>query len=278
MTTLVIGARGHVGSAVVTGLLAAGEAVRASSRSPLSGGFPEGVEVVHADLTEPGSWPAALDGVHKMFLYAHSETAAEFAMAAKNAGVEHVVLLSSVSVLFPDAATNPIARRHAAAERALDEAGLNRTFVRPGYFATNTLRWQSIRTERVLRTAFPNATYSPVHERDIADVAVQLLLDDTRHQNACPVLGAGPTTVREQVAAIAEALSEPVRLEEVDVDTYRAQLLAELPAFAVEHLIASGGSVPAPPADVAVDAVPELLGRPASTFAEWARDHVDDFR
>ncbi len=36
--------------------------------------------------------------------------------------------------------------------------------------------------------------------------------------------GAGPVTQREQVAAIAEALGEPVRLEEVDIDTYRAAL------------------------------------------------------
>jgi hypothetical protein len=32
-------------------------------------------------------------------------------------------------------------------------------------------------------------------------------------------------TVREQVAAIAAALGEPVRLEEMDVDTYRAPSL-----------------------------------------------------
>jgi uncharacterized protein YbjT (DUF2867 family) len=126
-------------------------------------------------------------------------------------------------VLYPDAEANPIALRHLAVERALDEAGLNRTFVRPGYFATNAPRWwQSIRTGRVLRTAFPEAVTSPVHERDIAQVAVRALLDDTHRGAACPVLGAGPVTVREQVAA---ALGEQVRLEEVDVDTYRALLL-----------------------------------------------------
>ncbi len=278
MTTLVVGASGHVGRAVVTGLMAAGEAVRASSRAPHSGEFPEGAEVVRADLTDPSSWPGALTGVRKVFLYAHPATATEFAAAARDAGVEHVVLLSSSSVLLPDAASNPIAQRHAVVERALDEAGLDRTFVRPGYFATNTLRWRSIRTGRVVRTAFPDATTSPVHERDIAGVAVRALLDDARRRDAWPVLGAGPITQREQVAAIAEALGEPVRLEEVDVDTYRAELLTELPEFAVEGLLASGGGVPPLPAGLATDAVPEVLGRPASTFAEWARDHVADFR
>jgi uncharacterized protein YbjT (DUF2867 family) len=277
MATLVVGARGHVGGAVLAGLLAAGEVVRASSRAPQPGEFPEGVEVVRADLTDPASWSDVLAGMRKAFLYAHPETAAEFAAAARDAGVEHVVLLSSSSVLLPDAAANPIAQRHLAVERALDETGLARTFVRPGYFATNTLRWRSIRTERVLRTAFPDATTSPVHERDIADIAVRALLDDTQRRNAYAVLGAGPVTQREQVAAIAEALGEPVRVEEVDVDTYRAQLLTELPVFLVERLLQSRNNVPSLPADLATDAVPEVLGRPALTFAEWALDHAADF-
>jgi uncharacterized protein YbjT (DUF2867 family) len=220
MTVLVTGARGHVGGAVLAGLLAAGEPVRASSRAPRPGEFPGGVEVARADLADPASWPAALAGVRKVFLYAHSEGAPEFAAAARKAGVEHEVLLSSSTVLYPDAAASPIALWHLAAERALDEAGLDRTFVRPGYYATNALRWwQSVRTKRVLRTAFPEAVTSPVHERDIAQVAVRALLDDTHRGTACPVLGAGPVTVREQVAAIAAALGEPMRLEQVDVDT-----------------------------------------------------------
>jgi hypothetical protein len=85
-------------------------------------------------------------------------------------------------------------------------------------------------------------------------------------------------TVREQVAAIAAALSEPVRLEEVNADTYRAELLTQLPEPMVERLIRAHGSVPPPPAELAVDAVPQIPGRPALTFAEWARDHAADFR
>jgi uncharacterized protein YbjT (DUF2867 family) len=278
MTILVTGARGYVGGAVLSGLLAAGETVRASSRDPKPGEFPDGVEVVRADLTDPASLPAALAGVRKVFLYAQPEGAAEFASAARKAQVEHVVLLSSSSVLFPEAAANPIAKLHLTVERALDDAGLDRTFVRPGYFATNTLRWQSIRTGRVLRTAFPEGATSPVHERDIADVAVAALLSDAHRGAAYPVLGAGLTTVREQVAAIADALGEPVRLQEVDVATYRAELLTQLPETIVERFVAGRGSVPQLPAEVATDSVPGLLGRPALTFAEWARDHAADFR
>ena len=54
--------------------------------------------------------------------------------------------------------------------------------------------------------------------------------------------------MREQVAAIAGAVGEPVRLEEVDVDTYRAQLLTQLPGPIVERFLQARGSVPPPPA------------------------------
>jgi uncharacterized protein YbjT (DUF2867 family) len=235
--------------------------------------------VARADLADPASWPAALADVDQVFRCAHPEGAAEFAAAARKAGVGHVVLLSSSTVLAPDSAANPIALRHIAAERALDEAGLDRTFVRPGYHATNTLRWrQSIRTERVLRTAFPEAVTSPVHERDIAELAVRALLDDRHRGAAYPVLGAGPVTVREQVVAIAGALGESVLLEEVDVDTYRAELLTHLPGPIVGRFFRNSGSVPPLPAGLATDAVPEILGRSALTFAAWARDHAADFR
>jgi uncharacterized protein YbjT (DUF2867 family) len=115
-------------------------------------------------------------------------------------------------------------------------------------------------------------------KRDIAAVSARALLGDGQGSAAYAVLGAGPTTVREQVVVIAEALGESVRLEEVDVDTYRAELLTQLPEPAVERLLQAQGTVPRLPAELATDAVPELLGRPVLTFAEWARDHAADFR
>jgi uncharacterized protein YbjT (DUF2867 family) len=278
VTILVTGASGSVGGTVLTALVAAGATVRASSRSPRPGQFPDGVEVVRVDLTAPETFSNALDGVDKVFLYAHPETAADFAAAARNAGVEHVVVLSSSSVIPVNSEHNPIAERHRAVEQAVREAGLDWTFVRPGYYATNMLRWQGIRTRRELRTAFPEAVSSPVHERDIAEVATKSLLDDAQRDNAHAVLGPGSSTVRQQVAAIARALDEPVELIDIDIETYRSELLTHLPEFAVTRLIDSQGNLPILPPDVAVDAVVDLLGRPPLTFETWAQDHAHDFR
>ena len=71
MTVLVTGARGDVGGAVLAGLAAAGEPVRASSGAPRPREFPGGVEVAR----RPGR-PGILAGVRKVFLYAHPDRAA----------------------------------------------------------------------------------------------------------------------------------------------------------------------------------------------------------
>ena len=278
MSILVTGARGSIGKEVLLGLIAAGESVRASSRDPQPGDFPEGVEVVRADLGEPESFERLLAGVKQVFLYANAEAPEVFTAAAAKAGVEHIVLLSSHSMMFPNPEKNPIAVMHIHVERALQDSGLAWTFLRPGYLATNTLHWQSIRTERVLRTAFPDGGGCLMHECDVAEIAVRALIGKAERCKAYLIPGAGPLTVREQVATIADALGEPVRLQVVNVPTYRAELIKQIPEHLADRLIQFKGEIPQVPADVRADAVPQLLGRVALSFAQWAKDHVADFR
>ncbi len=278
MSILVTGARGSIGREVLTGLLAAGQKVRASSRDPKPGEFPEGVDVVQGDLGKPESFPRLLDGIKKVFLYANEEAPETFADAARDMSVEHIVLLSSHSILFPHPEKNPIAMMHLKVEQAVKDSGLDWTFVRPGYLATNTLHWQSIRTERILRTAFPDGQACLVHERDVAEIAVRALTDDSLRHQAYVIPGAGPLTVREQVATIAAAIGEPVRLQDVDVATYRAELVTQVPESLADRLIQFKGQVPQLPDELRIDAVPQLLGRPALSFAVWANEHAEDFR
>ena len=53
---LVMGATGNVGGEVVRSLARAGWPVRAMSRRPDAGSWPEGVESVAADLNDPDAW------------------------------------------------------------------------------------------------------------------------------------------------------------------------------------------------------------------------------
>jgi uncharacterized protein YbjT (DUF2867 family) len=220
-----------------------------------------------------------LDGVRKVFLYAQPAGIAEFAAAAKAAGVEHVVLLSSLFVVFADVETHPIAKQHADVARVLVESGLDWTFVRPGGFATNSIGWwgASVRAERVARTAFPEAHSALIHESDIAAVSVQALLDDAHRGKAYSLSGPESLTQRQQVETIADALGEPVRVEEIDEQVYRTELGKSLPAGLVDTLASGFAATVGRPAQI-YSGVQDVLGRPALSFTQWAKDHVADFR
>lgn len=94
---LVTGATGNIGSALVQEL--AGVApVRALTRDAGRARVPAGVEVVEGDLEDVGSLPKALDGVRSIFLLSRMGPDGEIIDAARRAGVEHVVLVSSITV------------------------------------------------------------------------------------------------------------------------------------------------------------------------------------
>ena len=167
MTVLVTGARGAIARNVINQLLDAGVTVRAASRVPGATDLPEGVEPVRVDFTAPETLAPALEGVEKVFLYAAHEGIEAFTAAAQEAGVKHVVLLSSAASADPE---NQIGRMHYVVEQALEASGIPWTFVRPAMFATNSLWWaESIRKEGVVRLPYPDAPVNPIHERDIAE-------------------------------------------------------------------------------------------------------------
>ncbi|WP_310650523.1 SDR family oxidoreductase [Streptomyces pristinaespiralis] len=131
MTILVTGSRGKVGSALVTLLHRQGLRVRAGSASPGDLTFPADVETVRCALDDPSTFPAALDSVTSVFLYAEPSHTDAFVAQAHAAGVGHIVLLSSSAVMSSDAADNPIAASHLLAEQALAAGPVEATVLRP---------------------------------------------------------------------------------------------------------------------------------------------------
>ncbi|MFB9904620.1 NAD(P)H-binding protein [Allokutzneria oryzae] len=278
MTILVTGATGNVGRNVVEMLLAEGAPVRATSRVPETSGLPAEADVRAADLTRPETLADALSGVDKVYLFPEPETVGAFVELAQGAGVRHVVLLSSLSAKEPGAESDAIGRRHVLVERALEASTMDWTFVRPGAFAANTLQWaKSIREEGVVRAPYANANIAPVHEKDIAAVAVRALLDDGHAKKAYELTGPESLTQLRQVELIAEAVGRPVRFDELTPEQTREQMSRWVPQGVVDSLLGYLAEAEQRTAEI-FDITEKITGRRARTFADWAADHVDDFR
>lgn len=270
---VVTGATGNVGTPLVAALVAAGEEVTAVSRR--DGEVPAGVRHVLADLTDPHSLVPALDGADSVFLL----TSADFMAAGdldkvvevlRDNDIRRVVLLSSQGV--------GTGRHAPALEEAVTRSGLEWTILQPGGFNTNALQWaNSVRTRRTVVAPFGNVALPTIDPADIADVAA-VVLRETGHAGKTYVLtGPAPVTPRQQTAAIADALGEPVRFVEQTHAEAKAFMLGFMPEVIVDNTLGALGT-PSPEEQRASPDVAELLGRPARTFAEWATRDIAAFK
>jgi uncharacterized protein YbjT (DUF2867 family) len=293
MTILVTGATGNVGRHVVDLLLEAGEDVRATSRNPESLDLPPEVDVRGADLNDPTTFEQALHGVDKVFLYTQPAGIHGVLDAAKAAGVEHAVLLSSLAAAGRDP-DHWIARWHRAAEDAIEQSGLSWTFVRPGAFAANSLQWaQSIKDGEPVRILYAHSYLSSIHERDIAEVSTCALLQDGHAGAKYHITGGDSITQAEQLALIGEAIGRELAYEDLTGDDARADFRARI-GSRIQELVQEGTISRTDTPDIietriryyeeALDGpaeidgtVEKVLGKPARTFAEWAVDHKADF-
>ncbi|WP_026316313.1 NAD(P)H-binding protein [Actinokineospora enzanensis] len=272
MRVLVTGATGTVGRHVVEGLVSAGVDVRALTRRPEQAGLPDGVDVVAGDLTQPDA--ALFAGIDRMYMFPAGDTRVVLDLA-RQAGVRRVVVLSSLSAADP---SDWGGKRHRDVEVAAEESGLEWTHLRPGMFTANLSEWgESIRTEGVARAPYAALTLAPVHQRDIAEVAVQALLTDELVGRTLRLTGPEPLSRPEQAAAIGRGIGREVRFEELTPEQWRASLPDQFPAAVSDWLLNLwAGAVDTP--EVPEPTVPDVLGKPARTVEEWAREHADLFR
>lgn len=275
---LVTGATGRGGGSALKQLLDKGIATRAVVRDPQRAVLPAGVDVVAGDLADPRSLGPALEGVDAVFLVwptIAADHAAPAVIAEMGKRVRRVVYLSANGVSAD--ATEGILGSHAMMERLIEDAGVEWTFLRPTGFAANTLGWApQIRAEGVVRWVHGAARRALIHEKDIAAVGVRALTENGL-VGARPVL-TGPAAISqvEQAHAIGAAIGRPVRFEEISDDEARREIFAGRPAAVVDGLLAAHAGFVAYP-ELVNDTVERLTGRPAHTFAEWAKDHAADF-
>jgi uncharacterized protein YbjT (DUF2867 family) len=97
------------------------------------------------------------------------------------------------------------------------------------------------------------------------------------HGQSYELTGPRALTARRQAAELSRALRRPVRIEEITPEQELRDLEARYPS-AVARALSAGTALRASGRKARTSpAVPELLGRPARDFAQWAQAHSKDF-
>lgn len=265
---LITGATGNVGRLVVDALLARGARdVRALTVNPSRAALPPSVEAFTGFLGRPSSVAPALEGVDLLYLAPHVPTCVEVARMAADAGVRHIVDLAGYQGSYWQ-----------AIEDAVEASGAPFTHLEPGEFMTNTEIWAAqIKTGDEVRDHAGESATAPIALEDIAEVAARVLMDGGHPGVSYELTGPESITRREQVAHIGAVLGRELSYTELPLDEaisfYAPSMGRDNAAwlFQDRHLLIEH---PQPP----VATVAEVLGRPATTFAEWARRHADLFR
>jgi len=279
---LVIGATGNIGRQVVTQLANTGAQVRAMTRKPDPTGFPPQIEVMRGDLTVPESLDGCLQGIDTVFLVWSAPPAAIAPALNRIAKHARRIVLLSAPIKTPHPffqQPNPLRVMFERIEQLIESSGLEWTFLRPGMFASNVVGWwaSQIRAADVVRWPYADLPTAPIHERDVATVAVRALCENG-HAGADYVLtGPQALTYAEQVSTIGRAIGRSLRMEEVTPEEWRRERLSIWPATALDMLLDAWSAAAGHPAFM-TSTVAEITGTPAHTFFDWATDHADEFR
>ena len=279
---LVTGATGTVGGAVARSLAGKGRPVRLLARDPrcveVRG---SGVETVRADYADPRGLEAAFRDVTHAFVATNDplrpQHDANLLTAAQRSGVRHVVRLSALAVEDPQAG-DLITDWHRGCEQRIAASGLTWTFVRSRAYMSNTLAWVDSVREGVVRAPYGTARAACVDPRDVAEVAVRALTEPGHEGQAHPVTGPVAINAVEQAEQLAELLGRPLRFEQITLEQACAFHATRYPLPIAEALIACARRLGSG-AKCGVDpTVEKVIGRPARTFRQWARDHIAAFR
>jgi uncharacterized protein YbjT (DUF2867 family) len=188
---VVLGASGHTGHVVAKTLLSNGQQVRAFGRNashlqPLAA---EGAEIFTGDVTDLGALAKAFQHADSAYIMippntttkdyrAFQDQASEaIASAARNAGIQNIVTLSSLGA-EKTSGTGPVVGLHNLEQKLNQISAANILHLRTGYFMENTL--PQVGAIRMMGSAAgpirPDLKLQMIAAHDIGVIAAQALL------------------------------------------------------------------------------------------------------
>lgn len=265
-TFLVIGGTGKVGSRLAEVLTAAGAEVRIASRT---GGD------VRFDWRDRRTWGRALDNVAGIFVVGPgsatdwSPLLADLLELASSKGVARAVLLSARGVEFlPDGAVG-------RTERALAAGPLAWTILRPSHFAQNFTEAMFVPVNGRVVAPVADGAEPFIDVQDIAEVGAAALLTGEWDGQTVELSGPESLTFDQATAILTERTSSSIEFVDQPLEVHADALLAAgTPDGYVTWRMAMLAGIRSGDDAYLSDGVQQVLGRPATSFTDWAAREV----
>jgi len=280
--TLVTGATGTIGQALVKQLRARGANFAVMSSKPRRDDG--GLATVHADMADAASLRTAFAGIDTLFLlFPYQANAVELArnavQAAQAAGVKHIVRSSGAGA----DANSPvaIAQMQGTIDQLIEQSGIPYTLLRPNGFMQNWVNFSAAQIKAGSYAA-PNGdgAISVIDVRDIAEVAAIVLTRPAAHAGKAYTLSGGEAlSTAQQLAMIAAAAGHPVRYDDISEAQAKAAMLgwgmdAQVVAWtlSLSYVYKQGWG-----AGISPD-VQALTGHPPRRFADFVAENAAAWR
>lgn len=282
---LITGATGNIGRELTKILVKQGIRFRAMVRSDSDAKAVTqlpGVEVVEGDFDNAASLINALRGIQRAFLLTPSSEKAEqqqlrFVEQARLAGVQHVVKLSQLAA-DPHSPVRFL-RYHAVVEEAIQQSGIDFTFLRPNLFMQGLLGFrQSIAQQGKFFASIGEAQISMVDVRDIATVAMAALTETGHAGKTYTLTGPQALTHAEAAHQLSAGLGYSVQFVDIPPTIMRAELRkAGFPEWQADGLIEDYAHYARGEAEGVTPDVETVTGKRPYTFAQFVQQYAPAF-
>ncbi len=230
---LITGATGATGSEAVAALLEAGQDVRALVHREDERAErlrDQGAEVVIGDLLDFHTVQKALQGTQRAYFCfpiapGLVQATAQFAQAAKEAGVDAIVNMSQ-KIAREDASSHA-AFQHWLAERVFDWSAIPATHLRPTFFAEWFLYFSPMIRQGKVFAPYGSGRHAPIAAEDQGRVIASILQDPKPHAGQIYSLyGSVEYTFLEMIALAGTVLGKQVEYQQVPFEMMRDAFLA----------------------------------------------------
>lgn len=264
-------------------LIETGDQVRVLVPSSEAHDWPQAVDVVVGDVTQPRNSTRAFHGIDSMLLAgATPDSVYDAVQLAKEGRVHRIVDLSSHGPEF-EIQWPPDSWYWLAVEIVVERSSAKWTHIRPSAVMASVIAgagatWADlIRSGDMIREAYPDARYPFIDEDDLAEMVLVALSEDKYSGRVLEASGA-PVSIRERIEILSKALGRAILFEEISPDEAREVWCRQGWSEEVaEVTLAARAAFHAQPPE-SDPTVEQVLGRPPTDFTQWCSRCINEFR